>query len=216
MYRVIIAVIVAVVLLIVGVPIVSACPTCLNLMPTATMQDANTLSLQYENDGYTGLFTNGADNLYMIQAGINPRLEAGVDFIRSGGETDTILNAKYLLLTENEKRPALAIGTVGIGKGFSPSYYLAAAKGAGTCRVHLGAIGDRHQSALMAGFEVPASDSVTLMADYIGGDEGYAAVGASWSGDKGPCVTVAYGFANESANSDLLYVNVAWELKLGK
>ncbi len=216
MYRVIIAVLVAVVLLIVAAPIVSACPTCLNLIPTADMQEPNTLSLQYENDGYTRLFTNSADNLYMVQAGITPRLEAGVDFIRSGGETDTILNAKYLLLTENEKRPALALGTVGIGKGFSPSYYLAAAKDAGTCRVHLGAIGDSHQSQLMAGLEVPASDSVKLMADYIGGDEGYAAVGASWSIPSGPCVTMAYGFPNESANANLLYVNVAWCLKLSK
>lgn len=197
-------------------PIVRACPTSLNLIPTADVMESGSLSLQYENDGYEKPYGADAENLYFIQVGITPRLEAGVDFCSAGSSTETVLNAKYQLLTETKTRPAFSIGTMGIGKGYKPTYYAAAAKDLGPGRLHLGATGDKDTAELLAGYEYSLNDDLCLMADYIGGHEGYASVGACKSTRYGVDVLVAYGFSNDSSNENLLYVNVAYEIKLFK
>jgi hypothetical protein len=196
--------------------IVTASPTALNLIPTADLLEPNQARIEYENDGYTGLFTDEAENLYMFQLGITPRLEVGLDFYRFEDDTDTILNAKYVLFTESETHPALAVGAMEIGEGDEASYYAVASKDFGKYRLHLGAAGDDEDTELIAGFETPISESVLFMADYLGGDEGYTAVGAYWEPTKGPAVSLSYGFANESANDDLVMLNLAWTWNLIK
>ncbi len=216
MLRYVIMLAVILILVVALSPVVEAFPTSLSLIPTADLLDAKSIRLEYENDGYSRLFASDADDLYLLEMGITPRLEAGVDLYDCAGETDTVVNAKYQLLTEADTRPALSAGALDIGEGYRPTYYLAAAKDIGKCRLHLGAIGDRHASNLMAGCEIPLKGESYVLLDYIGGDDGYATVGAWLPMKSKTYLTVAYGFANESSNSDLFILNYAWEFSLSK
>lgn len=195
-------------------PVVNACPTSLNLIPSVDVMEPYTLSIQYENDGYPNTFQAGSDNLYYFQMGITPKLEAGVDFLSSGGETKTLLNAKYQFFSETEKHPALSVGAMSIGAGPSPVYYAVAAKTFGKPRLHIGAMGNGDGSEIIGGVDLSLNDSLCLMSDYIGGSEGFASIGACLSPKKGPAYLLVYGFANDSSSENLCFLNVAWELKL--
>jgi hypothetical protein len=195
-------------------PLARACPTSLNLIPSVDIMEPWTLSIQYENDGYPQMFRTDSEDMYFVQMGITPRLEAGIDFCGAGAKTETYVNAKYQLLSETEKHPALSIGTMSIGAACSPVYYAVAARTFGKPRLHMGAMSGEGSSQLLAGFDLSVNDSLCLMTDYISGQEGFASVGVGFSPKKGPSYLLVYGFANDPAAQNLCFLNVAWEFKL--
>ena len=210
------SVVLALILLAVITSMAYACPTSLNLMPTADILERNSMRLELENDGYSRVFASDSENYVLLQMGVTPRLEAGVDFYCYKDKTDTVLNAKYLLMKESDTRPALAIGTANVCEGYTPQYYVSGVKTFGANRIHFGTIGDRHEQSLMAGYERSIGSSAGAMVDYIDGDAGYKAVGAYWQPKSGPCIAAAVAFPNTHGETNLTYLNVSWTWSLSK
>jgi len=155
-------------------------PTSLNIMPTADLLDPGSM-----------------------------RMEFGAD-IYDAEETTYMVNAKYLVLEESDRSPAVAFGALDIGEGGSPSYYLAAAKDLGPTRLHLGTIGDRHKQQPMVGCEVPLGKTSWVLADWIRGEENYLTVGLYFETRNGPALNFGVGFPNSEENSRLTLVNISW------
>lgn len=210
------SVMLALILLAVVTPTAYACPTMLNLVPTADVMEPNSIRLSLENDGYSRVFASDSDNYVFLQMGVTSRLEAGVDFYCYKDKTDTVLNAKYQLMKESDTRPGLAIGTMNISEGYTPKHYVSGVKSFGANRIHLGTIGDRHKQNLMAGYERSIGSCAGALVDYIDGDAGYKAVGAWWQPKGGPCLYAAVAFPNIHGETNLTFVNVSWTWSLSK
>jgi hypothetical protein len=184
-------------------------PTSLNVIPTADMLDPGSMRIEFENDGYSRIFTADSESYWLLEAAFGPRLEFGVD-VYDAEDTTTVVNAKYALLQETDQSPAVAFGALDIGEGASPTYYLAAAKDLGPTRLHVGGIGDRYTVNPMLGCEVPVGNTSWLLFDWIGGDENYLTAGIYLETRSGPAFSIGVGFPNSGENSNLALVNVSW------
>jgi len=200
-------------LVIVGLLMISclawAYPTSLNIIPTADLLDPGSMRIEFENDGYSRIFTADSESYWLFQTAVGPRLELGVD-VYDTEEPNYMANAKYALLAESDRSPALAFGALDVGEGGPPSYYLAAAKDFGPSRLHAGGIGDRHKVNPMLGCEFQVARSSWLLFDWIDGDENYLTAGIYLETRSGPAFNIAVGFPNSGENSNLTFANVSW------
>lgn len=187
----------------------SAYPTSLNVIPTADLLDRGASRIEFENDGYSRMFAADSENYWLFETSFSPRLEFGVD-IYEAEETSFMANAKYALMEEGDRSPAIAFGALDVGEGGSPSYYLAAAKDFGASRLHAGGIGDRHKANPMLGWELQVAKASWLLFDWIDGDENYLTAGVYVETKHGPAINIAVGFPNSDENSNLALVNVSW------
>ena len=190
-----------------------AYPTGLNVIPTADVLEPKSFRIEFENDGCSRLFSAESERYWLLQAGIAPGLEVGVDAYYLE-ETSTMLNAKYAVLEESDSAPALAFGAFDIGEGGSPTYYLAAAKSFGRHRFHAGAIGNRRHSDPMAGYEFELDDSAWLLFDWIRGDENYLTAGVYVENKLGGGISLAFGFPNSGEGENMVLLNLSWTCSL--
>jgi len=186
----------------------SCYPTSLNIIPTADSLEAGHLRLEFERDGYPGLFGSDAESYFLLQAGLTDRLEAGVDLYHFDGSTLPALNAKYLLAPEG-KLPAVALGMVDVGNGMRPVSYAVLSADVSAMRLHAGAARTDGHTHAMLGAEYELRPGLYLLADWQAGDEGYATAGVYFEGTGGAALNLAIGFPNASEGSNLLIVNVA-------
>lgn len=200
-------------LVIVGLLMISglawAYPTSLNVIPTADILDWGSMRLEYENDGYSRVFAAGSENYWLFEMAVGPRLELGVD-VYDTDKASYMANAKYELMMESDRSPAVAFGAVDVGEGGCPTYYLAAAKDLGSTRLHAGGIGNRHAANPMLGLELGVTRNSWLLFDWIDGAENYLTAGIYLETKHGPAFNMAIGFPNSSHNSNLALVNVSW------
>jgi len=194
--------------------LVLAYPTSLNVIPTADLLDPGSLRMEFENDGDSRVFSADSEDYWLFEMAVGPRLEMGVD-IYDAEETNYMTNAKYALVMESDRSPAVSFGALDIGEGGSPSYYLAAAKDFGRSRLHAGGIGNRHKANPMLGWELELTESSWLLFDWIDGEENYLTAGIYFETKSGPAFNFAFGFPNSSANSNLALVNVSWSWSSG-
>jgi hypothetical protein len=190
----------------------SACPTCLNIIPTAQILDWGTFCLQAETDGHTTPVSGGATASLLGTVGVLPRLEVGFTVTDLAGEQRVTLDAKWLLWTESLLRPALAVGVLDLNHaGLSRERYLVATKSLPGERVELTAgLLDNSGVRAVAGASVRLDDADSLYADYTSGTDGFATIGFSrdlghsWSG-------LLYGArSNTATDANFIGLNFTW------
>jgi|WetSurMetagenome_2_1015567.scaffolds.fasta_scaffold363591_1 hypothetical protein len=176
-----------------------ACPSGLNLIPTADMLDDRELAVEYLLDGEQ-LFDRDCDHWLLLQAGIGGRLELGVDRCLRG-DNDTIGNVKYLLSPPAPGRPAVAVGVQALAGEAAAQPYLVASAEAAHLRLHAGVIGIEHQGELMLGLEAPLSPRLTLLADHLTGSDNGSGIGLSAELNASFYVTASRYLANTAGES---------------
>jgi hypothetical protein len=192
-----------------------AFPTSLNLMPTADMLQPGSLRMELENDGAPSLFASGAESYLLLQYAPSSRLEVGLDLYAVGESNRPLLNAKWLLLAEEKRRPALALGLMELGPGCSPTGYLVGTKELGPrFRGHLGAGLCDGRSALLWGGEWQLSENDYLVMDWTTWSSGYLSLGLYHEAQPGLGLNLAWAWPNDRSESGLLILNVSRSLPL--
>src|SRR5256712_10270476 len=111
-----------------------AAPTMLNQIPTTDLVPVKQVSLQLQNgntevSGRSSLF-HQPELVPQSEFGLPWNLEAGLDVAPSDPPHDyrPILNLKWRPLREDYRVPAVALGAMQLGVGFTPSYFLVLSK----------------------------------------------------------------------------------------
>jgi hypothetical protein len=181
-------------------------PTGLNTIPTTDLVPVGSWigQIQNTNTSFTSpTFYNMPLPVLQSQFAINPRVEAGLDFMQPPSVTyyEGALNAKYLVDNENETRPGLAVGILNIAGKQSPSYYLTMSKTLNYDeqqrerfrahhrrnrkllgrRIHVGLTYDGRGVFLpLVGTDLQLNERTVLQADWISGGANSATLGASF------------------------------------
>lgn len=195
-----------------GLPGVAlACPTGLNLIPTADVLEPGALSVQVESDGYPTPFSPGTVGCVMAEMGFTKRLEAGVDLIDINAGARLQVNAKWQFVPEDSHLPAMAVGLLDVEHAVDfNGPYLALAKGVGDFRLHAGWLIDGGQRAML-GAEYWPTDRTGILADWTSGGGAYHALGLTQEVGHGLWVSTYYARGNTGGEGDFVGLNLDWE-----
>jgi hypothetical protein len=156
-----------------------SCPTALNIVPSADVVGARGYALQLELDGHATPLSGGAEAWLMTQWGVAAGVEVGVDLADATDGKDLLADAKWQVVAEGERTPAVAVGGLDLFDGADCRAWYAVAsmspKG-GSLRLSAGAMKDDCWRGL-AGAQWDVDDMYTVYADWISGPGAYAAVG---------------------------------------
>src|SRR5579871_3916145 len=179
-----------------------AAPTGLNQIPTTDLVPAGQLSLQLQN-GNTEV-SGPSSVLHQPQLvpqsefGLPWNLEAGLDVAPSDPPHyyRPVLNLKWIPVHEDYRIPAVAVGAMQLGAGFTPSYFLVASKTLNYnqlqyqkfrahhrniklrgIRVHTGILRTGNAWRALVGTDVEVSDRVVFYGDWISGQQNAVAIG---------------------------------------
>ena len=177
-----------------------ACPSGLNLIPTAAVLADRELAVEYMVAGQQ-LFDQDCGHWLLLQAGIGGRLELGVDRCFRG-ENDTVGNVKYLLSPPAPGRPAVAVGVQALAGEAAAQPYLAASAEAARLRLHAGVIWVERHGEPMLGLEAPLSSRLTLLADHLAGADNGSGIGLSAELNESLYVTASRYLANAGGEDD--------------
>ncbi|OFX13781.1 MAG: hypothetical protein A2Z18_06105 [Armatimonadetes bacterium RBG_16_58_9] len=180
-----------------------ACYTGLGIIPTADTIKPGAYGVEMQFDGRLAGAT-AHTRLLNTQFGLLPRFEAGVDFDISG-ESDSrrLLNAKYLLLSDCNSCPSLAIGVCNVGTHIRSSPYAVASHDFGVLRAHLGSMRIDGRTCWCAGVDRAITSKFTLMVDYTSGQDNFASVGGSYQFSQHFGIMAAVELPNDkSGNTD--------------
>jgi hypothetical protein len=154
------------------------------LTPDATVAPQGAWDLSFHD--LIGVTDSGSDFLtYSLTYGLLDNLEIGGAIVNSAGSTDLAINGKYVILTEEARRPALAIGVYDVfgmvnTVNENPSFYIlvskdltaAASKAVKVCskpfRVNLG-LGSGVFNPVFAGFDWTLVRNLSVQAEYTNG-----------------------------------------------
>ena len=118
-----------------------AAPAGLNLIPTADFYEPGQVSVEFQNDCDGRLFGSQQSRYGLLQIGLLPGLELGVDKCVNNGEEPFVANAKLRLRKGSGWRPALAVGVQNVGSGQVWQPYAVSCVGLGRMlRGHIGAV----------------------------------------------------------------------------
>jgi hypothetical protein len=173
-----------------------ACYTGLAFIPTADMVGNGMYSIELQCDD---TFALGNEKTWILNAelGLTPSIEAGLDYdVSKGAETRVLLNAKYLVLSEGDRNPAIAVGICDMGRHLKSSPYAVATKDLGEVRGHLGVAGIDGSGQWFAGVDKAVSSRLILMADYTSGDDNNSSVGFSYQSSDRFGITSGVAFPN--------------------
>jgi hypothetical protein len=137
--------------------------------------------------------------------GIGGQVELGVDRC-FGGETGTFGNLKVLLVSEDDSRPAIAVGVQGLAEGAKSETYVALAKDVSPVRLHLGAIRLGGEKEAMAGLEYGLGDRAVLMLDHVTGTGDVSGVGVGVDLTEALALTVSRILSHETGGDDVWQV----------
>ncbi|MBL8040739.1 MAG: hypothetical protein JNM04_05270 [Chthonomonas sp.] len=175
-----------------------AAPTGLIMIPIADILRHREVSAVHTVTG----FERNVDTRYLhsggLTVGLFDRVEVGVSSDYAGTET---WDAK-LLLTEGEHKGIGYAASVGIANGFGKSVdpYFAGRVDFKKLRLHGGVWRLSNVVQGFAGLDYELNESWVLMADHIGGREGYTWVAASY--DLGAGLSVMGTFGRPNTRSD--------------
>ncbi len=174
-----------------------ACYSGLLLIPTAETVPAGEYSLDLQLDGDA---TVPEVNTYLLNTefGLNDRVEAGIDYLFSGDAGERLMvNAKYLAYSAETRAVALGIYNLGGDRKMIP--YVTALQDLGAVRGHLGAQRNDGKIRWFVGVDRAVNDRLTLLADYISGDENAASLGVSYAINDRWSVCPGLVFPNEDS-----------------
>ncbi len=157
-----------------------ACYTGLGIIPIADTIKPGNYGVEMQFDGRLAGATADTSVLN-FEFGLLPRFEAGIDFDMSReSDSRTLLNAKYLLLSDGKSCPALAIGVCNVGTHMESSPYAVASHDFGLLRAHLGSMRIDRSNRWFMGIDRAITSKFTFMADYTSGQDNFASVGGSY------------------------------------
>lgn len=175
--------------------VASAAPTGLIMIPVADILRHREISA---NHAITG-FERNIDKRYIhsggLTVGLFDRVEVGISSDYAGTE---LWDAK-LLLTEGEHKGVGYAASVGIANGFGKAVdpYVAGRVDLQKMRLHGGVWRISNVVQGFAGVDYELTDKWVLLADHIGGREGYTWVAASYDLGGGLSVMGAMGRPND-------------------
>ncbi len=199
------------VMLAVGVSTVWAGPTGLTVIPTADVLGPATASLEFEAEGRRVPFGGDCDRFVLLQIGLPQSIEAGIDTCINSSEGPW-LNAKWVMMNETLRSPALAVGLQSVGRDTTAEPYLALSRDAGSVRLHTGAIRLEHHNSWIFGVESSLGPGLAVCGDYVSGGAGTASLGLSWGISDTVSVAAARIFANDSEGEDNWYFNLGYAI----
>jgi len=188
----------------------SAFPTSCNLIPTADMLEVGSVRAELERDGALRFSRTQGEGLLLLQYAPTSRLEAGIDLYSIGNDDSLLFNAKWLLVTEERRRPAVAVGILEIGAQYSPTSYIVGAKDfGGRTRVHAGAAACRDAKALLLGVEFEVGRKDYLLVDWASWPSGYLSLGVCRQMSEDTQLSLAYAWPNDRAEPGMAIVNLS-------
>ncbi|MGQ9525458.1 MAG: hypothetical protein ACUVTZ_11555 [Armatimonadota bacterium] len=202
-------------LLIWAVGEVWAAPAGLNLIPTADFYEPGSVSLEYQTDCEGRLFGGQQARYVLLQAGILPGLEVGLDkcVTRDGGPF--VVNAKFRLMGPGARRPALAVGVQNVGAGQVGQPYVVCGVGFDQAlRGHMGAISIDGTVRGMFGVDYTWR-RWTFQCDWVSGEDNAAGIGISFNLGSGLYVTYSLFLPNARGRETGHSVNLQRILTLG-
>ena len=189
------------VLIVSGFTQLDACYTGLTIIPTADVLDHGEYGLEQQFDG-TFAAVGENTQVFDMEFGLLPRLEAGADFdLARDSDSRVLLNAKYLISEGGKHRPALALGTCNVGTNARSVPYLVATRGFDALRGHLGIMRMEGRDRWFVGSDFALNERLMLMADYVSGSENTSSVGASYQVNDRFGVLAGVVFPNERGTS---------------
>ncbi|TMB11829.1 MAG: YjbH domain-containing protein [Deltaproteobacteria bacterium] len=186
-----------------------AAPTMLNQIPTTDLVPERQVSLQLQNgntevSGRSSLF-HQPELVPQSEFGLPWNLEAGLDVAPSDPPHDyrPILNLKWRPLREDYRVPAVALGAMQLGVGFTPSYFLVLSKTLNYqqiqyqkfrahhrniklrgIRLHTGMLRTANAWRALVGTDAEVNDHFVIYADWISGAPNAVAVGGVFVIDR--------------------------------
>ena len=157
-----------------------AAPSLQGYTGLVLIPNADTLD---EKDYNVGFFTlnleEGADeDIWTGNLGVDEGMELGVTrFKPEDGESETLLNAKYRIRTEEDQKPGLAVGIFDATDELDTTVYLVMSKTVPDLitsgdkeifapRIHVG-VGGGQLSGFFGGLSFGLGDNLMLMAEYL-------------------------------------------------
>jgi len=174
------------------------------------MLEAGTYRVEFENDGAPGLFAGEAENYLLLQFAPGRRVEIGVDLYSAGDENQALLNVKYLALSEAPRRPALGVGVLEVGNGYSATTYLVGTKDlGGGFRMTAGGAACESDEAWLLGAELQIGKADYLLADWASWRAGFLSLGVYREMGNGLAINLAYAWPNDYAEQRFLLLNLS-------
>lgn len=200
-------------MLVIGSVAAVACPTGLNVMPTADVLDAGALNIQLELTGETSPLDGERAWALLTQLGLPGRVEVGVDLEELQGDAQLLFDAKWQVIEESDISPAVALGLLDINRGSERGYYVAAARsiGDGTVRGHAGLLHTDAATAGMLGAEVEVAPCTVVMIDWITGPDGQTGLGVERALGAQYGLHLFFTADNATRGSSTSGVNLCWE-----
>ena len=199
-----------------------AAPTGLNIVPTTDLVPPRQISISVQNAN-VALF--GRHSLFhepqpvpQIELGLPWELEGGLDVVPADppGEYRPQLNLKWRLLSEDYRRPALAVGAAQLGPGFTPAYFLVASRTINYekiqyqrfrahhrniklrgIRVHAGMMWSGDAWLGLLGADVEVDDHFVIYADWTSGAGNALSYGGAIVIDADDSITIALLHGND-------------------
>jgi hypothetical protein len=193
---------------------VCACPTVLNVMPTADVVPEGSYTLQAEGVSEGGRFDEDSTWSILTQVGGWRDVELGLDLLDAGNESDWTFDAKWRVVREAPDRPALALGLLNINQGGDRGYYLTGARSvmdAGV-RLHGGVLHLNDSTSGMVGAEGEILPGTTVLADWITGPDGTLGIGVARSIEADYVAQLFYLVPNTSRGAEeAVGLNLCWQ-----
>ncbi|MGI5817231.1 MAG: hypothetical protein ACOX9R_03920 [Armatimonadota bacterium] len=192
---------------------VDACPTGLNVVPTADVQPEGRLSIQLEVARDATAHDDDPRWSLLAQIGLPHRTELGVDLADLQSDALWLLDAKWQVVEESDDHPAVALGLLDINRGPERGYYLAGARhiGSGALRAHAGVLRVNDTTAGMFGAEVEVAPRTVMMIDLITGADGRSGLGVEHALGAGYGVYVFHIAGNTDDGAHPSGLNLSWE-----
>lgn len=198
----------------VGAAAVCACPTVLNVMPTADTMAQGWYTVQAEGIANDSPLGDDATRSLLTEFGACPNVEVGVDLVDMQNESDWTFDAKWRVIQETAERPAVALGLLNINRGRDRGYYATGAKSIGRAglRLHAGLLHVDDNTSGMVGAEAEILPGTAVIADWITGSDGTLGLGLAQALDARYGVQVFYLDNNSSrGGEDSVALNLCWE-----
>ena len=138
------------------------------------------MEIQEDSNAQTTFDT--AAKFFNTEFGLTKNLEAGVDLdITDEAHSRAIGNAKYRFELGSNTRVAVAFGVQGIDGRRKTMPFVTASLPLGHNRIHIGALRSEENTRLFGGIDLPLNKKLTLLADYVSGNEFFASAGVSYA-----------------------------------
>ncbi|MGC8833910.1 MAG: hypothetical protein ACP5R4_07620 [Armatimonadota bacterium] len=187
-------------------------PNGLNLIPTADVYEPGIVSLEFQTDAEKRPFGTAQTRYALLQFGVAPGIEFGVDNCINKAESSPLLNAKFRLWNHTRRRPAVAIGVQNICGSTAQPYLVAGFGLDNPFRFHIGTIAVDGAKRGLLGIDYTWK-RFTLQGDWISGKENALGLGISWCVQNGINLTYSWLIPNASEQPALHLFNIQYILR---